>query len=256
VRALVVAEWRRTIAEMVRYPVESLSAMFTMFLIFAGLFYGARYITNSPIGTGRLTTVVLGYAVWMIMMAATGDMGWSVQNEAQNGTLEQVMLVPWASFWLFLVRALTTLIGSLVPIVVVIVGLILLTHVHFVWTPTAFVPVAMILGTAWGLGLVVASAALVLKRVGQVLQVVQFLLLFIILSPVAALAGWGWHLAAMVVPFAAQVTVLHDVLGGRLPETMQWVEALMNLVVTFVVGGVAFRAADRVARRRGILGHY
>jgi ABC-2 type transport system permease protein len=254
--ALLVAEWRRMVAQMTRYPGETISSMMVLFLVFAGLFYGARYMTAAPISGARLATVVIGYAVWMLMMSATGDMGWSIQNEAQNGTLEQVMLVPWAAVWVFLVRAVMSIAGFLLPEAVIIAALIVMTGVHFVWSPLAAAPVAMVLVTAWGLGLVVAALALVLKRVGQVLQIVQFLLLFVILSPVATLPGWAGHLAGMLVPFAAQVGVLHRVLEGQTVGPWLWLEAGADMIVFLVAGVLLFKLLDGVARAQGILGHY
>lgn len=254
--SLVVAEWRRMVVEAVRYPLDTISSTATLFLVFLGLFYGARYITQSPIGSGRLDTVVLGYAVWMLMMAATSDMGWSIQNEAQNGTLEQVMLVPWSSRLVFLVRGIMAIAAFLIPAAAVIVGLVLVTHVHLVWTPLALAPAIMVLGTSWGLGLLVAGAGLLIKRVGQVLQIVQFLLLFVIIAPVASLAGTAWHVAAMVVPLTAQVALLRDLLNGTAISHWVWYEASVNLVLSMAAGWWLFGAADRLARRRGILGHY
>ena len=138
--AIVVGEWRRMVINLVRYPLETVSAMVTMFLVFAGLFYGASYITQSPIGSGRLAGVVLGYAVWILMMAATGDMGWSIQNEAQNGTLEQVMLLPWPSVVVFLVRAMMAIVGFIIPMLVVVAGLLFITGVEFSWRLSALLP--------------------------------------------------------------------------------------------------------------------
>lgn len=244
------------VVEAVRYPLDTISAMVTLFMLFVGLFYGARYITQSPVGGGRLDTVVLGYAVWMLMMAATSDMGWQIQNEAQNGTLEQVMLVPWSSRLVFLVRGVMAIAAFLVPCALIIVGLIALTHAHFVWTPVALVPTALVLATAWGLGLLVASLGLLIKRVGQMMQIIQFLLLFLIIAPLATLAGTVWHMVAMVVPLTAQVTLLRDLLNGAPVSHWVWVEALVNFGVTMALGLWLFGGADRLARRRGILGHY
>ncbi len=256
-RWLVIAEWRRMVVGLVRYPIDTIASTLTLFLVFAGLFYGARYITSSPIGGGRLSTVVLGYTVWIVMMAATGDMAWSVQNEAQNGTLEQVMMVPWNAVWVFFVRAVMAIVGMLVPVGAVLVALLAMTHVHLAWRSAALVPMAMVIGTAWGLGLLVAGVALLLKRVGQVLQIVQFLLLFVIVSPVAVLPGIGWHLAAMAIPFAAQVFLLHGLLtSGATATIWLWVESLFNLLFMLASGILLFMGADRLARRQGILGHY
>jgi ABC-2 type transport system permease protein len=254
--ALVVAEWRRMVVTLVRYPMDTVSGMVTLFLVFLGLFYGAKYITQSPIAGGRLDTVVLGYGVWMLMLVAMDDMGGQIQNEAQNGTLEQVMLVPWASRVVFLVRGVMAIAGFLLPAGVVLAALVLITHVHLTWTAMAAVPIVMVLGTAWGLGLLVASVALLLKRVSQMLQILQFLLLFLIIAPVATLPGLGWHVAAMVVPLAAQVALLRDVLNGAAVTHWVWIEAIVNLVVMMGFGLGMFGGADRLARRRGILGHY
>lgn len=253
---LLIAEWRRMVVEAVRYPLDTISFMVTLFMLFVGMFYGARYITQSPVGGGRLDTVVLGYAVWMLMMAATSDMGWQIQNEAQNGTLEQVMLVPWSSRLVFLVRGVMAIAAFLVPCAVIIVALLAVTHARFVWTPVAVVPMALVMATAWGLGLLVASLGLLIKRVGQMMQIVQFLLLFVIIAPVSVLAGIGWHVVAMLVPLTAQVTLLRDVLNGVPVIHWVWVEALVNFAVTMGAGLWVFGGADRLARRRGILGHY
>ena len=251
------AEWRRLFIEMARYPMETVSAMVTLFLIFAGLFIGASYISNSPLGGGKLATVVLGYGVWMIMMAATSDMGYSIQNEAQNGTLEQVMLVPWSALSIFVARAAASIVNFLVPAAVVVWGLIALTGVHLEWSGAAAVPAVMTLFTAWGLGLVVAAAALVLKRIGQMLQIVNFLLLFVILAPVTEIAGLGGHILSAVVPFTAQVALLHTILGrGVTGGATLWQEAVVNMLVWAVGGGLVFTAADRIVRRRGTLSHY
>ncbi len=254
---LLIAEWRRMVVGLVRYPIDTIASTLTLFLVFAGLFYGASYITSSPIGGGRLSTVVLGYTVWIVMMAATGDMAWSVQNEAQNGTLEQVMMVPWNSVWVFLVRAVMAIVGMLVPVGAVLLALLAMTHVHLFWRPAALVPILMVIATAWGLGLLVAGIALLLKRVGQVLQIVQFLLLFVIVSPVAVLPGLGWHLASIAIPFAAQVSLLHGLLAaGATPTAWLWLESVMNLLFVLMGGIALFIGADRLARRQGILGHY
>lgn len=254
---IVVGEWRRMVVNLVRYPLETISSMVTMFLVFAGLFYGATYITQSPIGSGRLAGVVLGYAVWILMMAATGDMGWSIQNEAQNGTLEQVMLLPWPSVVVFLVRALMAIVGFLLPMLVVVAGLLYITGVEFSWRLSALLPMMMTLTTAWGLGLIVAAIALVFKRIGQVLNMIQFLLLFVIMIPMASHQGMLWHLMGMVVPFAAEVSLLHQLLGSSGATTgWLWVDSLVNTALFMGLGVWLFWQSDRLSRTRGILGHY
>ncbi|AUW94649.1 hypothetical protein BXT84_12430 [Sulfobacillus thermotolerans] len=256
-RSIVQAEWRRSLILAARYPMETLSSILTMFLVFAGLFYGASYITDSPIGAGRLATIVVGYAVWMTMMSATGDMGWSVQNEAQNGTLEQVMMVPRGAVWVFLVRALMAIVVFLIPLVMVVCAMIALTGVGFVWRLEALEPFLMTLITAWGLGLLVAGIALIFKRIGQVLNIVQFLLLFVIMIPLGHDPGWLWHILAVLLPFTAQVALLRHVLQTTAPVPPSlWLSAGFNMIIWMLTGVMGFIGAERFVRRRGTLGHY
>ncbi len=254
---VIVAEWRRALIEATRYPMETISSMLTMFLVFAGLFYGASYITSSPIGTGRLSTIVVGYTIWMTMMSATSDMGWSMQNEAQNGTLEQVMLVPWPSVLIFIMRAVMAIVVFLVPLIIVVAALIALTHVRLDWRSIALAPFFMTLVTAWGMGLVVASVALLFKRIGQVLNIVQFLLLFVIMAPILQNHQIIWQVLGMLLPFTAQVALLHQVLQPTgMGAGILWFEAVLNMVIWMGAGVGGFVAADHIARRRGIIGHY
>lgn len=254
---IVTAEWRRSLILAVRYPMETISTMLTMFLVFAGLFYGSSYITSSPIGSGRLATIVVGYTIWMTMMSATSDMGWSVQNEAQNGTLEQVMMAPRAAVWVFLVRAVMAIVVFLIPLVVVVLALVALTGVTFDWRAAALAPFGMTLVTAWGMGLLVAAIALIFKRVGQVLNIVQFLLLFVIMVPIGRQPALLWHGVAMVLPFTAQVALLRQLLQSVGPGSGSlWFEAVFNMALWMAAGILGFIGADRLARGRGILGHY
>ncbi len=253
---LFLAEWRRTVVETVRYPLETISSTMTLLIVFAGLFYGTTYVTHSPIGGGRLTTVVVGYVIWMTMMAATDDVGWSIQNEAQNGTLEQVMLVPWSPAVIFLMRALMAILAFLIPMGIVITALLAITHVHLHWQWLALIPFLAALGTAWGLGLGVAAIALLFKRMGQVLNIIQFGLLFVILAPVVKFHALIWHVVSMVVPFTAQVVLLRNLLSHTPTSHWIWWEAGTNLVLTFTVGVLSFVGASRLARHRGILNHY
>lgn len=256
-RTLFVAEWRRTVVQLLRYPSELASEAVVLFVVFAGLFFGAQYISSGPIAGGRLSTVVLGYGVWMLMMSATGEMGWSIQAEAQNGTLEQVMLAPWPPVVVFLARALTAVLTALVPQAVIIAALIFLTGASFVLSPLAVVPILFAIVGSWGLGLIVAAGALVLKRVTQLLQVIQFGLLFLIVAPLSEIPGVAGHAIASVVPFSAAVAVLHASLsGGAGPSPALWIEAAVNTALVFAAGIFLFRRADILARARGILGHY
>ncbi len=256
--SLLVAEWRRMVIDLVRYPLETVSMMVVMFAVFAGMFFGAHYLTAAPISGPNLSGVVIGYTVWTLVMNASGFMGYSIQNETQNGTLEQVMLAPWHTVQIFLVRGVMDILEMLLPVLVVLAALIALSGAKLDWRLLAAVPALMTIITAWGIGLMMAALALLFKRMNQLQLMIQFALLFVIIAPVATIAGaWG-HVLGVLAPLSVQVSVLHATLAaaGHGASATLWWEAAADMVLWFVAGYWLLTAADHLARQRGIIGHY
>ncbi len=256
--SLLVAEWRRTVIDLVRYPLETVSMTVVMFAVFAGMFFGAHYLTAAPFGGVNLAGVVIGYTVWTLVMSAAGFMGSSIQNEAQNGTLEQVMLAPWLTVQIFLVRSLMDVVEMLIPILAVLAGLVLLSGAQLHWRPLALLPAMMTVVTAWGIGLMMAALALLFKRMSQMQMMLQFALLFVIMVPVAAMQGVVGAVLGLLAPLTVQVSVLHATLSVAVPgiSANLWWEAAADMALWFGAGYWLLRAADTLARRRGIVGHY
>lgn len=255
---LIGAEARRTFLQYRRYPFESVSSMVVLVMIFLGLFLGASYLAGVPIRGPHLSAVVLGYVIWTVAMAAVSDMGFELQNEAQNGTLEQVFLTPQSTGLIMLVRDAVSVVFFLVPMAVILVVLALLTGARLVVSPLDLVPLALCLITAWGLGLVVAAGAVLLKRLNQVLNLLQFLLLFVIMAPIAQLPG-AWHAVAAVLPLEGAVGLLNHLMvpGPIGPGSgALLLEAAINAALWLAAGAWLFARADGLARSRGILAHY
>lgn len=256
--ALLIAEWRRMVIDLVRYPLETVSMVVVMFAVFAGMFFGAQYLAAAPISGHNLTGVVIGYTVWTLVMNASGFMGYSIQNESQNGTLEQVMLAPWQTVQIFLVRGVMDILEMLIPVLAVLAALVALSGAKLDWRAVALLPALMTIITAWGIGLMMAALALLFKRMSQLQLMIQFALLFIILAPVTSVSGVLGTWLGVVAPLSIQVSVLHTALGALAQgaSVRMWWEAAADMVLWFGLGMFLFTAADRLARRRGIIGHY
>lgn len=202
--------------------------------------------------------MVLGYVIWALTMAGCGEMGFSLQNEAQNGTLEQLFLSPWETAGIMLVRAFMGILAFLLPLAVILGVLLAITGVRFTVSAADLLPMALALVTAWGLGLVVAVAAVLFKRMGQVLNMLQFVMIFVIMAPIAEMPGFG-HVLATVLPLTASVGLLDHLMVAHLSGGVPWtlvLEAALNALLYLGGGLWLFRRADAVARVRGILAHY
>lgn len=254
---LLSGELLRNLRLYVRYPLEVVGGIVTMSISFYALFMGARYMAGPLTQFGeRLDAVILGYWLWTIVLFALHSTASDLQSEAVAGTLEQVYLSPYGPLRVFLVRAMVTLLLNLAITSTLLVIMLGLTGRRLTFRVDVLPPLATVLLGSYGLGLGLAGLALIYKRVGQVMSLSQFALLFLVMMPIENLQGHA-RIVGLALPIAPGAMLLRSVMvhGGGLSGQGLLV-ATLGAASYFVVGVTLFHAADRIARRRGVLGHY
>lgn len=255
---VLMAEWRREWVQLRRYPTEMLSELIVIVIVFYGLFLGASYMAGTSAFGHRLNDIIVGYTLWTLSMTSVGTMGWSIANEAQNGTLEQVFLSPAGMRWILLCRNAATVVISLVFTTATLFAVMAITGRWLVLSPLDIVPGLLMIASASGVGFLVASVTILMKRSNQLLNLLQFVLLFLIMAPTANLAGvWRW--VAITAPFSPVVALLRSMMsgqsGGLFAGNWFW-WSLVNAALWLGLGLLVFGAALRRAKARGSLGHY
>ncbi len=177
------AELRREITQLRRYPTEFLSEAIFIAVVFYGLFLGGSYMAGHGILGSRLSDIIIGYTLWTLMLGAIGNMGWGIANEAQNGTLEQVCLAPMRIRTIFALRALANLVYDLALTLVALVLIMLVTHHTIHFSALELEPVVLAIGVSIGIGYLVASVTILFKRSSQFLNLLQFAVLFLVMTP-------------------------------------------------------------------------
>ncbi|HEY3378563.1 MAG TPA: ABC transporter permease [Armatimonadota bacterium] len=257
-RNVFLAELRRGWLLFLRYPSETVTGIVSLTAIFLALFLGARYIAGgggAQFGT-RLDGIIVNYLLWSLTIFALGDMGWTIQMEAQTGTLEQLYLSPYGPRRIFLLRAVADLFGQLVMITAVMGLILLITRRSLHFTVSIIPPLlTTILGTL-GLGFVLGGLTLLFKRIQNVLQLTQFVVLFMIVVPIEGWHGWARILGACI-PLAPSTALLRQIMVHGAPVTLgPLAVAVLNGLAYFYLGQALFLYADRMAKRRGLLGGY
>ncbi|HIY58537.1 MAG TPA: ABC transporter permease [Candidatus Tetragenococcus pullicola] len=141
---------------------------------FYGLIAGGQFIVGAPILGDRLNDLVISYVLWMLILNAVGDSGFGIAEEAETGTLEQLYLSPMQPTTLFLIRTSVNMLFSLVFVLVVLTLLIFLMKIPFAFDIALLLPILLALLVAMGIGLLVASLAILFKRINQLLNIIQF----------------------------------------------------------------------------------
>ncbi|OKH20871.1 ABC transporter permease [Chroogloeocystis siderophila] len=254
---LFLAELKRSWIEFTRYPVDAVAGVFIITSVFYGLFLSARYIAGPNLQFGdRLDAIVVGYVLWTLVIFVVTSIVSILQIEAQTGTLEQVMLTPYGVSRVFLARAIASLTINIVLITGILLLILLLTGRRLYFPLTLIFPLLTVLFGAYGLAFLMASLALLFKRIQQLLGLTQFALLFLLTIPSETWSG-TLSIVRFLLPMTMGAGILRDLMARNL--SLNFVEislAFLNGLGYLFLGLIVFRRAEVEAKRRGILGGY
>lgn len=256
------AEYLRDLRTALRYPVEILSGLLVMFLFFMAIFFGAKQFSGGEISAQSIEEMVIGYCMWFFAIIALNAMSIDVENEARQGTLEQVFICAPAFLPVLWIRALVKLSYGFITVSLLSIGLQLVTGQWLALQATDILPglltVALSIIGISGLGLMLGALSLVLKRVGQLSTIIQFSLFFPAFSNLQELAeparSWLMHL-----PFTRGIMLLRELVRlDSLPSDF-WPETAwlaLDTAAFAIAGSLVFLAMERLAKRDGSLAHY
>lgn len=250
-------EFFRTSIVFRRYLSESLSGLLVLTFIFYGMFLGSRYLAGPATQFGdRLESLVVGFIAWTLVLSAFAGIANSISEEAQTGVLEQVFMAAHPPFIVFLARALSALLFALVLNASVLAILVVLTGVTL-QIPWKIAPVvAAVLLAAYGLGFALGAVALVWKRITQLSSLLQFALLFFLVTPFEQL-NLPNKLFVFALPGAPGVSLMRDIMAhGEALELASLMVSVANGVAFFALGAFLFNWAVRYIREKGLTSGY
>lgn len=250
-----VANLRKVVTEMVRYLPNTLSLFVTFYAIFLFMLLGVRVVGDPAAADANIRFVIVGNAFWFLLLLGVSSMGWELTTEATRGTLEQLYMTTTPAWYILLARMVATLLVNVV-IISAMVALSMLTArqwLHLDLLAVAAILPAVLLGVI-GLGFLVAGLAIVYKQIQALLQVVQFVFMAMAFVPLSAAP---WLEAA---PAVKGIDMARQVLAdGRALASFalaDWASLVGAGVAYLAVGWLVFRACERRAMARGLLGHY
>lgn len=239
-----------------RYPVEAFAGVVVFTIIFVGLFAGSRYLAGHASFGDRLDTVVASYVLWLVTIGLFASPGSQLTQDARMGILEQLFISPINFVSFTILRIFSGLLQHLLLICVVLVIICLITHSHLDYHVAELLPFAGVVLAAAGLGLMIAAYALVVKQVGAILGIGQFLLLGLVMTPVPAFGPWGRWVSALI-PINPSAQLLQAELARNYAPSMQEVVlALGNGVVYFLLGAYLLGLASRRAQMQASIGMF
>lgn len=253
-----VAEGRRVFAVARRYPLQTFSGMVTVMVIFIALLTGAQYLAGSTaIGQARRGSLVVGLVLWNVLILSLSETSRGIQNEAQIGTLEHLFLASQGLLRVMLFRAFTSQLLFLVVNSVILIILTLTSGTTLSISPMIALPLLAALLATNGIGLALGALALLWKRIGAALGLVQFLVVSLVVPPFEQILPKNLLPWTNLAPLAPAARALRSVMTGQ--AMLGWGEimtVLANGFVYFAAGVFVFRLGEQLVRKHGALAGY
>jgi len=262
---LLQAEFIRTLILRWRYPLELLTGLTVMYLIFLGLFLGARSLVGETRGFElSLSGFIVSYLMWFFAISAISRLTYSIEVESSQGVLEQIFLNYPRYLLLQYVRGFVDFIEGLVFIAALLGLIILTTHrmLTMDWAsagPVALVVILTVVGLQ-GFGFFFGGLALLFKRIGQVGGVLQFGFFLLAYLPVERMSVVGQQLLYCL-PLTQGIRLLKIALVDGRPifasANLGMLAGLAaNSACYILLGSAFFLLCEKKAKIDGRLGQY
>ncbi|HEV2756629.1 MAG TPA: ABC transporter permease [Actinomycetota bacterium] len=247
---------RRHVVELSRYAFDSVVVLLMTYVLFLVVFFGAKSIGGNVISRAdTLSSIVLGFLIWALVAFAYSDISQGIIQEAQAGTLEQLAMTPAGLSTVLMMNSAVMLISHVLQMSVV---LVLAMWTSGRWLEMDIVSIApllfMTLMGVVGVGLAIGGAALVFKRVAGVSSLLQLAFVGLIVAPLDQIPALALLPLTLGYDLLNQVMVDGVWIGDIAPRDILFL--FLNSVAYILIGLGAFRGMERIARGRGLLGHY
>ncbi len=259
------AEFVRSVLITLRYPLELITGILIMYLIFLGLFLGARsLIQQAQVIEISLSNFLISYLMWFFVISTMNRFSYSIQVESQEGVLEQIYLNYPRYIILQFIRGFVDFVESLAIIGVLLILITMTTGRHISvdidksWQ-VFLVIVITVIGIN-GFGLIFGGLALLFKRIGQVGSLTQFAFFLVAYLPVQQFSPITQYLLYSL-PLTQGVRLVKLIVMENVtlfqPNSVSLFFALIiNSALYLLFGSVVFLLCERKAKLDGRLGQY
>jgi hypothetical protein len=238
----------------VRYRFEAVFGVGFLIAIYIALAVGVSVAKGSGIAGFGATSdgLLIGYLCWAIAVGGTSSIGSQLEDDARTGVLEAIFLSGYSIVKILVARSLGSLLAGLPVVVLLVTLLVLLSGKQYALQAGMLPPLILLDVCATGLGLVIASGALIFKRIRFLLVATQLLVIFLVMLPNPMDGQW-----LRVLPISTQVWALREAIHiGHMPAIDEMLPVVLNAGAYLLLGVAILYAAVRHAKLRGQLAHY
>lgn len=251
-RHLVVAVARRQLLERRRYLPDTVALLVASYVVFLLILFGARSLAGAGGVTGGTpSAIAIGFVLTTLATLAYATLAQGVSNESSTGTLEQLAMSPFGLVRVLSVQAAVSTVFQIVEMTVLLALAVATTGTGLQVRPLALPLVLVTLLGVQGIGFAMAGLALVVKRVQGLSGLLPLAFVGLAFAPLESAPA----LKALPLGLGSQL-VRGLLVDGTSPSGTDVGILVLASLAWLGAGVAAFRALERVARDRALLGQY
>ncbi|MEM7031902.1 MAG: ABC transporter permease [Chloroflexota bacterium] len=237
--------------------------MVTELVMLAFLFVGISFFMGGgTLDADNLAPALIGYSMWFYVTIALSSMSWSLREEAQQGTLEQMYMSTAPATLIQIGRSLSTVLVTTFMVLCISIPMIFALNIELPFRLAALPVFILTMFGAYGFSFMVGGATLLFKQVGSLANLIQNVMLFLngAFLPIEHLPPW-MVVIAQTLPTTQGIIVLRNVILDGQSLSSAWIDGSLSWLVIhstlyFVSGLLVFAYCERKAKQKGLLGQY
>lgn len=248
--------------EVIRYPLNFLTMYVIIIVLLGGIFIGMDALNPQGADLGDTKAAIfVGYMFWVFYLITIQSSAWEIARAAREGYIEREFIAPWSHTTTVLTKIVSGNTAVLVHYFIIATILILLFRVPIkVDIPTILLIIFICYFFLLGMGLIFAGLALAFKRVGNVISIIQMVIMGLSFAAVGDFGRVGNAILTWI-PYSQGIRLLRAVLTKGedfyyvlLPENI--LPLIIGSSIFFIVGLITFKILDSFAMKRGLIGQF
>ncbi|CAB49342.1 ABC transporter permease [Pyrococcus abyssi] len=252
-----------------RYPLRVISSIIVglvfliQFVYFGQAILGGRFsaLLKASTGVGDYPTYVLiGYTLWWVSVSPMEASVWGVRRELQRGTFESNVASPTGILKMIIGLAMAwMLMDSVVMLIVFIFGILMFQIPISAHSLLKTSPVLLLsFLTFLGFGLMFAGLVMMLKNIGPMASILEFVILFLsgVFFPLSTLPGVVRELS-WAIPLTHAANAVRKLFLGFSYSSVysELVSMLILLPLYWAISLGVFKWAEKITRMMGYGGY-
>jgi hypothetical protein len=250
---LLLAETRKNLLLLLRYPLQPLVGILITVLLFVGMSFGIEhYVALALFDGGNQGVLVASFFCWIVAMGAVGHIAAELEEDIKIGVFEPIFLSRYPASAVILVRSLSSSISGLLMSFATLYVMVWYTGASLELSISSLLALVLLDVALSGIGLIMAGIVVLFKRAASI-------------APLLYL-GFGVLIARQIslepddnlflYPVSSALELFPRTLFGSEIPLPSVFHALAWALVTLACGVVVLGMCIDAARRKGSLSYY